>query len=156
MEELATGYGLIEGPVWDDARGLIFSDVVNGGVRALSESGEISSIVPKRRGVGGMAPPAAGGLVIGGREIIFESFDGETHSTFLTPDVTDVAIGFNDLTTDQAGRVWVGSLAFRVILGEEVRPGHLHVIDLEGSARTVSDGIILTNGMACSPEGKSL
>ena len=79
MEELATGYGLIEGPVWDDARGLIFSDVVNGGVRALSESGEISSIVPKRRGVGGMAPHAAGGLVIGGREIIFESFDGETN-----------------------------------------------------------------------------
>ena len=156
MEELATGYGLIEGPVWDDARGLIFSDVVNGGVRALSESGEISSIVPKRRGVGGMAPHAAGGLVIGGREIIFESFDGETHSTFLTPDVTDVAIGFNDLTTDQAGRIWVGSLAFRVILGEEVRPGHLHVIDLDGSARTVSDGIILTNGMAFSPDGKSL
>ena len=46
MEELATGYGLIEGPVWDDDRGLIYSDVINGGVRALSESGEISTIVP--------------------------------------------------------------------------------------------------------------
>ena len=156
MEELATGYGLIEGPVWDDDRGLIYSDVINGGVRALSESGEISTIVPKRRGVGGMAPHAAGGLVIGGREIIYESFDGETHATLLTPEVTDVAIGFNDLTTDEAGRVWVGSLAFRVILGEEVRPGHLHVIDLDGSVRTVSDGIVLTNGMAFSPDGKTL
>ena len=156
MEELATGYGLIEGPVWDDDRGLIYSDVINGGVRALSESGEISTIVPKRRGVGGMAPHAAGGLVIGGREIIYESFDGETHATLLTPEVTDVAIGFNDLTTDEVGRVWVGSLAFRVILGEEVRPGHLHVIDLDGSVRTVSDGIVLTNGMAFSPDGKTL
>ena len=32
MQELASGYGLIEGPVWDDKRGLIFSDVINGGV----------------------------------------------------------------------------------------------------------------------------
>lgn len=156
MEELATGYGLIEGPVWDDERGLIYSDVVNGGVRALDADGKISTVVPKRRGVGGMAPHAAGGLVIGGREIIYESFDGETHATLLTPDVTDVAIGFNDLTTDEVGRVWVGSLAYRVILGEEVRPGHLHVIDLDGSVRTVSDGIMLTNGMAFSPDGKTL
>ena len=143
MEELATGYGLIEGPVWDDDRGLIYSDVINGGVRALSESGEISTIVPKRRGVGGMAPHAAGGLVIGGREIIYESFDGETHATLLTPEVTDVAIGFNDLTTDEAGRVWVGSLAFRVILGEEVRPGHLHVVDLDGTGEIVERGLAL-------------
>ncbi len=156
MEELATGYGLIEGPVWDDARGLIYSDVINGGVRALGADGEITTIVPKRRGVGGMAPHVAGGLVIGGREIIYESFDGQKSATLLTPDVTDVAIGFNDFTTDAAGRVWVGSLGFSVFSGDEMRPGHLHVIDLDGSVRTVSDGIILTNGMGFSPDGKTL
>ncbi len=156
MEELATGYGLIEGPVWDDTRGLIYSDVMNGGVRALSEDGRITDIVPKRRGIGGMSPHAAGGLVIGGRKIIYESFDKTTSATLLTPDVTDVAIGFNDFTTDEAGRVWVGSLAFRVFAGEDIRPGHLHVIDLDGSARTVSDGINLTNGMGFSPDGKIL
>ena len=32
MQQVATGYGLIEGPVWDPARGLYFSDVINGGV----------------------------------------------------------------------------------------------------------------------------
>ena len=32
MQQVATGYGLIEGPVWDPARGLYFSDVTNGGV----------------------------------------------------------------------------------------------------------------------------
>ena len=29
MERVATGYGLIEGPVWDPQRGLYFSDVLN-------------------------------------------------------------------------------------------------------------------------------
>ncbi len=37
-----------------------------------------------------------------------------------------------------------------------MRPGHLHVIDLDGSVRTVSDGIVLTNGMGFSPDGKTL
>jgi gluconolactonase len=44
VDKLASGYGLIEGPVWDPRRGLIFSDVPNGGVYCL-----------------GAARPAAGG-----------------------------------------------------------------------------------------------
>jgi len=108
------------------------------------------------RSVVALAAYIAGGLVIGGREIIYESFDGETSATLLTPTVTDVAIGFNDFTTDAAGRVWAGSLGFSVFSGDEMRPGHLHVIDLDGSVRTVSDGIILTNGVGFSPDGKTL
>ncbi len=156
MEEVATGFGLIEGPVWDDARGLIFSDVVNGGVWALSEDGRVENIVPKRRGVGGMALHADGGLVLSGRDVIFQAFDGSTMSTLLTNEVTEEAVGFNDLTTDREGRVWVGSMAFRVLAGEAVRPGHLHVIDLDGSVRTVSDGVALTNGLGFSPDGRTL
>ena len=39
MQEISTGYGLIEAPVWDDDRGLIFSDVLNGGVWRLGLDG---------------------------------------------------------------------------------------------------------------------
>jgi gluconolactonase len=156
MDRLATGFGLIEGPVWDQERGLIFSDVFNGGVRALDGDGGISVVVPKRRGVGGMVPHVADGLVIGGRDIIFESFDGTGSAQLLGSDVTDVSIGFNDLATDAEGRVWVGSLAFRVFADEEARPGHLHVIDLDGGVRTVADGIVLTNGLGFSPDGRTL
>ena len=52
MERVATGYGLIEGPVWDSDRGLYFSDVLNGGVFLLDRAGQISTAVPKRRGIG--------------------------------------------------------------------------------------------------------
>lgn len=69
MQELATGYSLIEGPVWDAAKGLYFSDVLGGGVYLLNRQDEVSLAVPKRRGVGGMALHADGGLVVGGREI---------------------------------------------------------------------------------------
>ena len=91
-----------------------------------------------------MAPHAEGGLVIGGREIIYESFDRKQSATLLGPEVTDVAIGFNDFTTDNAGRLWVGSLAFRVFANEDMRPGHpptprLRDPRLPRSARTHDD-----------------
>ena len=66
MERIATGYGLIEGPVWDPGRGLYFSDVLNGGVFLLDRAGKVSQVVPKRRGIGGMALHSSSGLVVGG------------------------------------------------------------------------------------------
>ena len=43
MKDVATGYGLVEGPVWDEANGLYFSDVHNGGVYLLDRKGAVSA-----------------------------------------------------------------------------------------------------------------
>jgi sugar lactone lactonase YvrE len=156
METVASGYGLIEGPVWDKLNGLYFSDVINGGVFRLDRAGKIMPVVPKRRGIGGMALHETGGLVVGGRDIAWVSLKDATSKTLLALDAIPGATGFNDLTTDKAGRVYVGSLAFRVFGGDTPKPGHLHVIDLDGSMRTLSDGVMLTNGLGFSPGGTRL
>jgi D-xylonolactonase len=156
MQRMAVGFGLIEGPVWDPGRGLYFSDVINGGVHLLERGGTVSPVIPKRRGIGGMALHASDGLVVGGRDIaLVRLADGHTRS-LLSLDAIPGATGFNDLTTDRAGRVYVGSLAFRVFGGDTPRPGHLHVIDLDGTMRTLSDGVMLTNGLGFSPDGRRL
>lgn len=156
MHQVATGYGLIEGPVWDPVRGLYFSDVLNGGVRLLDRAGAVSLVVPKRRGIGGMALHEKGGLIVGGRDIAWVSPANGATRSLLALDAIPGATGFNDLTTDHAGRIYVGSLAFKVFGGEVPRPGHLHVIDLDGTMRTLSDGVLLTNGLGFSPDGKRL
>jgi gluconolactonase len=156
MERVATGYGLIEGPVWDPGKGLYFSDVLNGGVHLLDRAGRITPAVPKRRGIGGMALHAAGGLIVGGRDIAWVSLGDGTMQTLLSLDAIPGATGFNDLTTDAAGRVYVGSLAYKVFGGDPPRPGHLHVIDVDGRMRTLSDGVMLTNGLGFSPDGAKL
>jgi D-xylonolactonase len=156
MQRIATGFGLIEGPVWDSGRGLYFSDVVNGGVHLLDHAGAVSPVIPKRRGIGGMALHASDGLVVGGRDIAFVRLaDGNTRP-LLSLDAIPGATGFNDLTADGAGRIYVGSLAFRVFGGDTPKPGHLHVIDLDGAMRTLSDGVMLTNGLGFSPDGRRL
>ena len=156
METVASGYGLIEGPVWDKLHGLYFSDVLNGGVFQLDRAGKILPVVPKRRGIGGMALHEAGGLVVGGRDIAWVSLKDLTSKTLLALDAIAGATGFNDLTTDAQGRIYVGSLAYKVFGGDPPKPGHLHVIDLDGGMRTISDGVMLTNGLGFSPDGKLL
>jgi D-xylonolactonase len=160
MQRVATGFGLIEGPVWDPGRGLYFSDVIGGGVHLLDRDDTVSLVVPRRRGIGGMALHVSGGLVVGGRDIAVVGLragvaDGKTR-VLLSMDAIPGATGFNDLTTDRAGRVYAGSLAFRVFAGDPPKPGHLHVIDLDGTMRTLSDGVMLTNGLGFSPDGRRL
>lgn len=156
MKELATGYGLVEGPVWHDELGLLYSDVLNGGVFRLAKNGAVSQQVPKRRGIGGMALHADGGLIMGGRDIVVSDIDGSNMQVLLAGADTSAGVGFNDLTTDAAGRIYVGDLGFRVFGGDAPKPGFLHVIDLDGGDRVISDGVMLTNGLGFSPDGKRL
>lgn len=156
MDEIATGFGLIEGPVWDPQTGLYFSDVQNGGVFLLDRADKVTQVVPKRRGIGGIALHETGGLIVGGRDIAYVDFSGALPRPILTKDDVPGSTGFNDLTTDAEGRVYVGSLAFVVFGGEEPKPGMLHVIDLDGSMRTLSEGVMLTNGLGFTPDGKRL
>ena len=156
MEELATGFGLVEGPTWINDRGLLFSDVIKGGVYLLDHLNNVSPIVEHRRGIGGIAIHQENGLIVGGRNIAYKSFTGDKTTILLCNDVTEDALGFNDLTTDSKGRVYVGSVAFKVFSDDEMIPGHLHVIDLDGSVRTISDGVMLTNGLGFSPDGRTL
>ena len=156
MEELATGFGLVEGPTWVNDTGLLFSDVIKGGVYLLDHLNNVSTIVEYRRGIGGIAIHEENGLIIGGKNIAYKSFTGDKTTILLSNDVTEVALGFNDLTTDSKGRVYVGSVAFKVFSDDKMIPGHLHLIDVDGSVRTISDGVMLTNGLGFSPDGRTL
>jgi xylono-1,5-lactonase len=159
MEQLASGFGLIEGPVWDQARGLLFSDVMNGGVFCLGRSGKVETVVEHRRGIGGMALHEDGGLIVSGRNVAYKGPAREGTVVLLDRDPALGMVGFNDLTTDATGRIYVGSLVsdpFDPAERQNPRPGWLHVIDTDGSSRSLADNILLTNGLGFSPDGRRL
>ncbi len=113
MERIAGGFGLIEGPLWSDELGLVFSDVVFGGVFAvqpMDSSSEVRTVFEHRRGIGGMALHEAGGLVVSGRNIAYKPFDGGPTITLLDRDEEAGLVGFNDFTTDAFGRIYAGGL----------------------------------------------
>ncbi len=156
MEQLAHGYGLIEGPVWVPGRGLLFSDVHGGGVYCLDARGVVTTVFPHRRGIGGMALHENGGMVVGGRNIAFKSFAGGSTIVLLDRDPAQGNVGYNDLATDAAGRIYVGSLGSPVFEPGEQVAGDLHLIDLDGSSRIVGRDVLLTNGLGFSPDGRTL
>jgi gluconolactonase len=147
VETLASGYGLIEGPTVDADGNLYFSDVLGGGVYRRDSDGEIATVVPKRRGVGGIVLHANGGVVVSGRDIVHVR--GGENRTLLA---VDGLPGWNDICADSAGRVYAGSIRFPVFDPDsEPVPGELWRIDAEGDATILYDGVLHANGVALSP-----
>jgi len=151
METLAFGYGLVEAPRVDGAGNLYFSDVTGGGVYRRSPDGTIETIVPKRRGVGGMVLHAEGGVVVSGKDVSHVR-DGATR-VLLT---VDGVVGFNDLTTDARGRVYVGSMRSGAMEIEGRIPGELWRIDGERSAAEVYRDVDFANGVGFSPDERTI
>lgn len=151
VEAVAWGFGLIEGPRADAEGGLYFSDVPNGGVRRLAPDGSVEVIVPKRRGVGGIALHADGGIVISGRNICHVR-DGESRVLFA-PD----APGLNDLFTDSAGHIICGTMRSDPFNESGPRtPGECWRVDAEGQAVMLYGDVLLTNGIGLSPDASVL
>ena len=158
MDQLAQGYGLVEGPVWEDGKGLLFSDVLFGGVFRLNLDDAVETVFEHRRGIGGMALHEAGGLIVSGRNLSFKPFPGGATVTVLEQNEAAGVVGFNDLTTDAEGRIYAGALGASPVFddGREPRAGDLYLVDLDGSARVVAQDVRLTNGLGFSPDGATL
>ena len=117
-----------------------------------SPDGEITTVVPKRRGVGGIALHAEGGLVISGRNVCHVK-DGETRVLFGSDDIP----GFNDLFADAQGRVLVGSIRSDPFSNDPNRTsGELWRVSRENDADVLYDGVGLCNGVGFSPDGSKL
>jgi xylono-1,5-lactonase len=151
-EVLAHGYGLAEAPTIDTDGSLVFSDVLGGGVYRIDRAGDLSTVVPKRRGVGGIAIHADGGIVCSGRDVVHVR-DGESRTVLHV----DGVAGWNDVCTDTDGNVYAGALRFAVFDPQaEVVPGELWRTGREGDARVVFGGVEHANGVACAADGSTI
>ncbi|MEQ9004096.1 MAG: SMP-30/gluconolactonase/LRE family protein, partial [Pseudomonadales bacterium] len=122
--------------------------------------GAVSTVVAHRRGIGGLAWHEAGGLVVSGRNIAYKPLDGGETLTLLDRDPDAGNVGYNDFTTDAAGRIYAGSLGRSPVFENDDQAadatGDLWLIDLDGRARIVAGDVHLTNGLGFSPDGRTL
>ena len=155
FEKLASGYGLLEAPRVDDRDRLYFSDIPNGGVYRRNPGGNVETLIPKRRGVGGMIFNASGGLVLTGRGLIhWDEKTGKSRDLFAQWEGKPVSM--NDLTSDDHGSVYTGTINFDPLSNAKPIPGSLFRIDPPGRAVKLWDGIEVSNGLGFSPDRKHL
>ena len=151
----ASGFGLLEAPRVDEQDRLYFSDVPNGGVYRLNPNGKVDTVVPKRKGVGGMMFNEGGGIVMTGRGLIL--FDEKTgNSRGLFTEWEGKSCSFNDLTTNDNGSVYTGQINFDPLSNNKPIPGSLFRVDPPGKVTKLWDGIEVTNGLGLSPDRKHL
>ncbi len=148
---LSRSHTLLEGPRITADGALLYSDVLAGGVYRHEPSGEIHTVVPDRRGVGGLVAHERGGVVLSGRDLVHVEADGSSRQLLSREGVT----GFNDLSTTATGAIVVGGLRYRPLAGEAAVPGEILIVSRPGSAELLSDGVLWPNGIAVGPaEGR--
>jgi sugar lactone lactonase YvrE len=106
---------------------------------------EIGCVVPRRRG----------GLIVGLRHGI-AFFDPATGALerLVDPEAGIPGNRFNDGTTDPAGRLWAGTMSMDLQVAEPM--GTFYRFDPDRSCRPFFDRVFVSNGLAFSPDGRTM
>jgi sugar lactone lactonase YvrE len=143
-----------EGPVWDDARGVLWwVDVTAGLVHRFDPSGGADRTTETGSPVGAVALRHDGTLLAALADGIAALDPGSGMLEMLVPLESDRGrVRCNDGKCDPAGRFWVGRMA----LDETPGVGSLLRIDADRSASTHLTGLAIPNGLGWSPDGRTM
>ena len=153
LRTLLTGRGLLESPRWHGDR-LYFSDWSAGEVLAVDLAGR-SEVIARVRSL-----PLCTAWLPDGHLVIVSSPDGRLLRR--EPDGSLVTYanlgrpGWNDIVVDGRGHAYVNGAGFNPMAGEEFRPGSVHLVTADGSARQVADDIAFPNGMTVTADNSTL
>lgn len=147
VETLWESAGLLEAPRPMRDGAVLFANTTAGGVYRWSATG-VATVLDRRRGIGGIAVHADGGLLVTGRDL---SYVGPTGlRTVLAP---DGATGVNDLIVGPDGSVILGVLRHHAQQGETAGPTELLQISPSGATRALVADLLWPNGIGCPSDG---
>ena len=155
LKPLLEGLVFPEGPRWHDGR-LWFSDMHAHKVRAVDLNGRAEDIVEAPACPSGLGWLPDGTLLIVSmtdRKLLrFKSGHLETHA-----DISHLAsFHCNDMVVDGQGRAYVGNFGFDLLSGGPQKQAELVLVNPDGSARVVADGLDFPNGAVITPDGQTL
>jgi sugar lactone lactonase YvrE len=152
---LLTGLAFGESPRWHDGR-LWFSDFGAGEVVAVDLDGK-SEVVARVPGM-----PMGLGFLPDGRLLTVSARDGRLLTTgqgaapATYADLTGLSgHPWGDMVVDGRGNAYVGNIGFDFPAGD-FAPGILALVTPGGAARQAADGISFANGMAITPDNRTL
>ncbi len=145
--------GILEAPRRLDDGTILFTDLAGGVLSIPPDAAEPETLIPRRKGVGGLAPHADGGIVVTGRTVTRLDADGRQRDLLEHDHVR----GYNDLHVLPDGSLLVGALLYAPMAGEEPTPGEVwHIPADGGAAHVVIDDVTWPNGIGTSPDGHTI
>ena len=153
LRTLVTGLVVGESPRWHDGR-LWYANWGAQEIRTVDDSGsgEVIAMAPKPVGYCIDWLPEGALIVTGEDSLLRRSADGSftTHA-----DLSALGEGWNEVTVDGRGNIYVNSVGFR-FGQEDFRPGTIAVVRPDGTATQVADNIAFPNGMVITPDNSTL
>jgi sugar lactone lactonase YvrE len=142
---LADGFHFLEGPRWRDGR-LWMSDVGAGSVVTIGADGQRRTVIE----IPGM--PSGLGFLPDGSLIVVSIHERKLYrlrngELAIHADLAGVAPStINDMVVDSNGRAYVGSIGYDFFAREEPKPGSIILVDVDGRAKVVAEGLTFPNG----------
>jgi L-arabinonolactonase len=154
---LDAGAELGEGTFWDArAQVLWWVDIWGRAIHRYDPATGRDEVFPTPRDVGCVAPRTSGGLIVTLADG-FHFFDPTTDvfAPIIDPEPEKVLTRFNDGKTDRQGRFWSGTMFEAAGLPFE-SVGTLYRLDADLSYHAMLTGIGCPNGLAFSPDSRTL
>ncbi len=151
----ADDFGFLEGPRWHDDR-LFVSDMARGCVVAIDTTGTRTTIAEVPHAPSGL------GFLPDGTPLVVSMHDSTVYrieNGGLVPhsDLSSLLAGpANDMVVTSDGRAYVGSFGFDLFHGGAPATSAIALVEPDGSARRVADGLAFPNGLAVTPDGGHL
>lgn len=144
-----------EGALWHPTRhSLFWVDILGRKIFETTLTGSATQARDVGQLVGAVAPTAAGDLLVMLQDGVhrLDLATGRT-TPFVHPADHDAAtVRFNDAKCDPHGRLWAGTMA----LDESAGRGALYRIAPDGSCRRMRSEVSVSNGLAWSPDHRTL
>ena len=158
LEPILSGFAFIEGPRADEQGNLYFSDVMLGGIHKRSADGRVTSFLPDRKWIGGLALNENGGIVCSGHGGLWYVDERTGASRPLLDRIDGAAINaINDIQPDGSGGLYFGTIdGSSLAAGLPSQPGALFRLDPGGEVTKLWDDIPMSNGLGISPDGRTL
>jgi sugar lactone lactonase YvrE len=142
-----------EGPLWDERDEVLWwTDLTGRRLHRLDPSTSEHQVHEVEQEVGALVPRASGGFIAALRDG-FASYDTAAGFTMLAPiDANRPDLRMNDGKCDRRGRFWAATMAFDCTPSA----GSLHVLEPDGTTRTVLTGLTIGNGLAWTADDATM
>jgi sugar lactone lactonase YvrE len=144
-----------EGAVWHPRRqSLFWVDILGKKIHEASPDSRATLTRPVPQYIGALVPTIRGDLLVALQDGIHRyDLSALTATPFACPPEHQTGeIRFNDAKCDPQGRLWAGTMA----LDESPERGALYRIATDGSTRRMRDRVTVSNGLAWSPDHRTL
>jgi sugar lactone lactonase YvrE len=151
---LLDGLAYVESPRWHEGR-LWFAHWGTGEIVAVDLDGnsEVTGHGPADLGWSIDWLPD-GRLLVTGKELLRREPDG---SMVRHVDLSGISgLGWNEIVVDGRGNIYLNSINFGFLAGEQPRSGIIALVTPDGKARKVAGDLAFPNGMVVTPDNKTL